>query len=167
MFLVQPIINGFLTKMSPCLVSSSVLCERLEERQRLKGELIDPRICSLPQVVFTVAFLKTLPPAPVCLLCCRLSTVLLELCSSGLAPPNLVKRKLVLYTDSLFRFSYYILPFFMCWFAWSSVVMGSNVGFKMMVVPPNSPKIVLIETFQNHVLPALHCCKGSSLSFVQ
>ncbi len=72
-FLVQAITNGFLAKMTPCLVSSSVLCERLEERQRLKGELIDPRICSLPQVVFTAAFLKTPSPAPDCLLCCRLT----------------------------------------------------------------------------------------------
>ena len=72
-FLVQPITNGFLAKMSPCLVSSRVLCETLEERRRLKGELIDLRICSLPQVVFAAAFLKTPSPAPVCLPCCHLS----------------------------------------------------------------------------------------------
>ncbi len=79
--------------MSPCLVSSRVLCETLEERQRLKGELIDLRICSLPQVGSSFHCCLSQDSITCTCLSPLLSSVLLELCSSGL-PPNLVKREL-------------------------------------------------------------------------
>jgi hypothetical protein len=54
-------------KMSICLVSSKVLWEHLE----MKDSETNPLMRSLPQVVFTAAFLKT-SPALVCLRCCCL-----------------------------------------------------------------------------------------------
>ena len=116
-FLVQSITNGFLAKMSPCLVSSRVLCEITWRETKTEGRVDWPEDmlstpssfhCCLSQDFITCTCLSPL-----------LSSVLLELCSSGL-PPNLVKRVLILYTDSLFRFSYYVYPCGSKRYLWSS-----------------------------------------------
>ena len=76
--------------MSPCRVSSHVLYEHCEWHETEMANLTYPLMRSLPQVVFTAAFLKYPTPAVVC---SRILSAALELCSSVL-PPNLVKREL-------------------------------------------------------------------------